>query len=444
MHAQPSPSGAPRRAFLKTLGASLIGAPFIARELFANPPSSRVRYASIGASGQAWTDLSAIARGKNVEVTAVCDVDTANMARAKRDFPKARFYQDWRELLDKEAAHIDCAGVCTPDHMHAPIGMSLMQLGKPIYCQKPLAHSLYEVRRLAELAKEQKLVSQMGIQCHSAGPYRLAVRLLREGIIGKISEVHSWNYKTWGDSGTLPNRNDRVPSSLAWDLWLGVRLKRPYIHDGYYHPGNWRKRLDFGTGTLGDMACHIFDPIFGGLGLAAPTHVRSEGEAPKATNWMPDAKVVYTFAPTAHTDASGLRLTWTDGQRTVADIVTQTLGTRKRPNEGSLLIGSKGAMLLPHVGLPVLLPEEQYREKYRERGLDHWQQFVDAVRGLDTTQADFAYSGPLTEAVLLGGVASRFPETTLTWDSAQLKFDHPAANTHTHREYRKGWEVNGL
>ena len=445
MRTQPTHPAAPRRAFLKTLGTAVLGTPFIARGLLANPPSSRVRYASFGASGQAWTDLAAIAASGNVEITAICDVDTALMARARKRFPKARFYQDWRELLDKEAANFDCAGVCTPDHMHAPISMGLMQLGKPIYCQKPLAHSLHEVRRMTALATEKKLVTQMGIQCHSTGPYRLAVRLLRQGIIGKVAEVHSWNYKSWGDRDATPRRSDTPPASLAWDLWLGVRTSRPYIGGGYYHPGNWRKRLDFGTGTLGDMACHIFDPVFSGLGLAAPTRVLSSGEPPSSGNWMPDARVRFHFAPTPFTGPAGLALTWTDGHREVDAIVGETLGKRQRPPEGSLLIGSEGAMLLPHVGLPVLLPEEQFKgQKHRERSLDHWKQFVDAVRGLDTTQADFAYSGPLTEAVLLGGIASRFPQTSLDWESAHLRFRLDAANAFIRHEYRKGWEIPGL
>jgi predicted dehydrogenase len=402
----------------------------------------------------AWADLTAIAAIPNVEIVAVCDVDASRMTEARRRFPKARFYQDWRKLLDAEAKNIDSVNVSTPDHSHAPIAVSAMQLGKHVYGQKPLAHNLYETRRMREIARERGVVTQMGIQIHAGAYYRAAVSLLRSGVIGKIKEVHSWSGKYWGDKGNLPAREDPVPPSLLWDVWLGGCAARPYIGGGYYHPGNWRKRLDFGTGTLGDMACHIFDPVFGALDLGSPVSVRSEGLPPNSVNWAPDAKVILTFDGTPFTAGKTLNLTWYDGGMSpsqeiialISEVGTDGKPKRRRPGEGSIFIGTDGVMLLEHINQARLYPREKFEGfKFpRERNNNHWGQFVEACRGNDKTLAGFDYAGPLTEAVLLGGVASRFPKTTLRWDSAVSKFDLKEANDFVRREYRKGWEVSGL
>jgi predicted dehydrogenase len=182
-------------------------------------------------------------------------------------------------MLEKERGGLDIACVGTPDHMHAPMAMSAMQLGLHVYVQKPLTHNIFEARRLTEMARKKKLVSQMGIQRHSSSEYRTAAQLVQSGAIGKVKEVHAWSNKKWGDPEPMPDRSDPVPETLDWDQWLGVAETRPYIAN-YYHPGNWRKRIDFGTATFGDMGCHIYDPIFEALQLKAPISVRSEGPVP--------------------------------------------------------------------------------------------------------------------------------------------------------------------
>ncbi len=232
-----------------------MASPFITHNLLAAPPSMRVRHASFGASGMAsGRDLTQIAKCDNVEIVAICDVDLNKMGEAKKQFPKARYYQDWRELLDKEEKNIDSVNVSTPDHMHAPIGVSAMQLGKNVYGQKPLAHDIYEVRRMTEIAHKKKVVTQMGIQIHSNAYYRIAVQLVQDGAIGKIKEGFIyWCNKSQGDMSARPDVSDPVPEGFDWNLWLGVCAELPFIGGEYYHPGNWRKRLDFGTGTLGDM-----------------------------------------------------------------------------------------------------------------------------------------------------------------------------------------------
>ena len=435
-----------RRSFLKQLGASAFVAPFITRGLIAAPPSGRLNHASFGASGMAGADLGAITKQPNVSLAAVADVDLGRAAALKKNHPDIRIYQDWRELLDKEK-ELDSVNVSTPDHMHAPIGMAALQLGRHVYGQKPLTHDIYETRQLTLVAREKKLVTQMGIQIHSAVEYRLAVRLIQDYAIGKVKEVHTWSSKKWGDTGAKPDRTDPVPENFNWDLWLGVCPDRPFIGGGWYHPGNWRKRLDFGTGTFGDMGCHIYDPVFKALALTAPLSVRSEGPAPNAHSWAVDAVIHYVFPGTPFSEGKLVKVTWYDGDQRPPAEVKALLGERKLPDQGSIFIGTKGVMVLPHVGRPVLLPEEQFKDFKAPdvKGDNHWGQFVEACRGNGKTSASFDYSGPLTESVLLGSVATRFPKTTLEWDAAKLKFTNVTdANQYVRRNYRKGWEVKGL
>lgn len=430
-----------RRSLLKLFGTSAASAPFVTSNLFAQETTKTVRHASFGAGGMAWSDLTQIAACKNVEIVAVCDVDLTHTVEAKNKFPNARIYQDWRELLDKEAKNIDSVNVSTPDHMHAPIGMRAMQLGKHVYGQKPLAHSLHEVRQMTELAHSAKVVTQMGIQVHSSAYYRIAAQLLKDRGVGKIKEVHSWSSKTWGDPSPRLGTTDPVPADFNWDMWLGVRAERPFIGGAYYHPENWRKRLDFGTGTLGDMGCHILDPVFEGLGLGSPVSVRSEGPAPNSWNWAINSKVVYTFDGTPMTEGKTLQVTWYDGASRPAPEIIALLEGKEFPVQGSIFIGTEGVVLLPHTGLPIMLPKEKFADYKlpKIKGLNHWEQFVEACRGNGETSANFAYAGPLTEAILLGGLASRFPNTTLAWNNKELKFDLADANRFVREDYRKGW-----
>jgi len=420
--------------------------PFVTRDLLAAPPSETLRHASFGAGGMAAADLGAITHSPGVKLVAVADVDLDNAAKMKKKFPDVKVYQDWREMLDQEK-DLDSVNVSTPDHMHAPMAMSALQLGRHVYCQKPLTHDIYETRQLTLAARKKRLVTQMGIQIHSGPEYRLAVRLIQDLAIGKVLEVHTWSNKKWGDMTPRPDRSDPVPASLNWDLWLGVAAARPYLGNGYYHPGNWRMRLDFGTGTFGDMGCHIYDPVFKALGLTAPLSVRSEGPAPNPWNWAIDAVIHYVFPGTPFTEGKTVKVTWYDGDQRPPREVQALLGEEKLPGQGSIFIGTKGLMLLPHIGQPQLLPVVQF-ESYpmpRITGDNHWTQFVDACRGKGRTLANFDYAGPLTEAVLLGSVATHFPKTTLAWDAAKLKFKNLAdANRLLRRRYRKGWEVKGL
>jgi predicted dehydrogenase len=439
---------ATRRRFLKQLGAAGVAMPMLARNLLSAPPSGRVRHASFGANGMAGGDLLAFAAHTDVDIVCVAEVDTARLDLIKQHLPdaKIRVYQDWRKMLDKEHKNLDSVNVGTPDHMHAPMAMSAMQLGLNAYVQKPLAHDIFEVRRLTETAREKGLVTQMGIQIHSAAYYRIAVKVVQAGAIGKIKEVHTWSCKKWGDLDPLPEKHDPVPSTLDWDLWLGVCAARPYIAD-YYHPGNWRKRLDFGTGTFGDMGCHIYDPVFDALALTAPISIRSEGPAPNRWNWSVNSVIRYVFPGTQFSEDKTVAVTWYDGDERPPKDVQALLGQHAMPDQGSIFIGTKGVMLLPHVELPVLFPVASFKDYKlpRDPGTSHNKQFIDAVLGRTKTSAPFDYSGPLTEAVLLGGVATRYPHTTLEWDAKALAFANSAEATAVlRRKYRQGWEVEGL
>jgi len=436
-----------RRSFLKTLGVAAVGAPLVTSCMMTRSRSQVLRHASFGAGGMAWADLTQIAKCPGVEIVAICDVDLTRTVEARKQFPQAKIYQDWRELLDREAKHIDSVNVSTPDHMHAPIGVSAMQLGKHVYGQKPLAHDLYEVRRMTEIARAHpRVVTQMGIQVHSTSPYRKAVRVIQDGVIGKIKEVHTWSNKTWGDTSSLPDKTDPVPAGFDWDLWLGVCAERPFIGDDYYHPENWRKRLDFGTGTFGDMGCHIFDPVFSALKLTAPLSIRSEGPAPNQWNWAIDAKIHYIFPGTAYTAGKTLPVTWYDGAQKPPAEIAEQLGVKRLSEQGSVFIGTEGVMTLPHVGRPQLYPVEKFHDYVQPDAgeANHWAQFVAACQGKGKTSASFAYAGPLTESVLLGGVSSHFPQTTLQWNAHKMQFDLAAANHLVRRTYRKGWSVKGL
>ena len=396
----------------------------------------------------AMADVSAISGHKAVDIVAACDVDSSNHAPFLKKFPNAKIYTGFRELLEKEK-DLQTVNVSTPDHMHAAIGMTALQRGVHVYGQKPLTHNLHECRRLSEVARSKKLVTQMGIQIHSSTEYRTAVMLVQSGAIGKIKEVHTWSSKKWGDNGKMPAVNEPPPATLDWDKWLGVAAERPFIGGGWYHPGNWRKRLDFGTGTFGDMGCHIYDPVFKALALTYPLSVKSSGAAPNEHSWATDANVEYLFPGTAYTAEKTVRVTWYDGdQRAPKEIQALALGDQKAlPDQGSIFLGTEGIMVLPHVGMPKLIGEQHTGLKFEKvAGDNHWHQFIEAALGnRKNGDANFDYAGPMTEAVLLGSVASRFPNERLDWDGAALKFTNVAkANDFVKRTYRTGWEIAGL
>jgi len=394
----------------------------------------------------AWSTLDGIASHPKVKLVCVAEVDLNRLNAIKIHYPDARIYQDWREMMRKERGQIDAACIGTPDHNHAPQAISSMRAGLPVYVQKPLAHDIHEIRTLMKMARSKNLPTQMGIQIHSWREYKTAVSLIHSGAIGKVKEVHTWSEKKWGDTAKLPTTADPVPDGFNWDLWLGVAAPRPFIKD-VYHPNNWRKRLDFGTATFGDMGCHILDPVFGALQLGSPLSVRSEGAAPNGESWAIDTLIRYVFPGTPFTAEKTVPVTWYDGDRVPPEEVRALLGSVPFPGQGSIFIGTKGQMLLPHVAMPVLLPAQDFSGYVMpefER-TDHYFEFAEAVLGNGKTSTPFDFSGPLTEAVLLGPLATHFPNTTLHWNGTKAKFSNSAeANQLVRRKYRAGWSVPGL
>ena len=440
-----NPSRMNRRSALARIAAAGLTVPAVLRA-HAAAPSETLYHASIGAGGMAASDIGSLTASKHLKLVAIADVDDRPAAELRKRFPGVKVYKDWRELLDKEK-HLDSLNVSIPDHMHGSVTMRALAMGKHVYTQKPLTQTIREARQLTLAASGKKqLVTQMGIQIHSHPVHRTVVQLVHDGSVGKVKEVYSWSGKHWGDRTPRPDRLDPIPQGLAWDLWLGVADKRPFVGGDYYHPANWRKRLDFGTGTFGDMGCHILDPVFGALALTAPTSVRSEGGAPNAHNWGLDSEVRYVFPGTRYTTET-VAVTWYDGDRRPPETVKELLGGRGFSDQGSVYVGTEGVLYSPYIGPPVLLPEEKFKGyKVPDAGkADHYLQFVESCRGNGKTSAPFAYAGPLTEMVLLGCLATRFPKTTLLWDGAALNVTNVVdANRFVRRTPRRGWEVEGL
>ncbi len=434
-----------RRVFLQT-SAALAAAPLLPSGLRAASPNGKLRTAHIGVGGMGGADLDSIASHPKVEVAALCDVDLARIQMAKAKHPNAKIFRDYRELLADLADSIDAVVVSTPDHTHAPAAMTALNYGKPVYCQKPLTHEVFEARQLRLAAEKRKVPTQMGIQVHSTAPYRRAVMMIQNGVIGKVSRVYAWSNKNWGyDGGSFPGEQ-KPPETLDWNLWIGTAAMRPFV-PSVYHPANWRKLVDFGTGTLGDMGVHIFDTPYAALELTSPTWVKTTCRAPTGIGHPEQNVVEYEFPGTKYTTDS-LVWTWYDGAFAPPKSETLRLPSNlKLPDQGSLFVGEEGYMLLPHVAEPQLFPDEKFRDYKRpevENG-NHYHQWVNACLGEGKTSASFSYAGPLTEALLLGVVANRFPETKLLWDADKLQITNLAeANRLLKRDDRKEFAVMGL
>lgn len=440
-----------RRRFLQQSAASLLSAPFVTSGMRAASPNGKLRHACFGASGMSWSDINSMSAHPNWELVAACDVDTRNFARLKEKFgPQVRCYQDWRELLTQEAGKIDSVNVSIPDHMHGSVGFNALTRGLHVYGQKPLTQNLHECRAVTEKARATGLMTQMGIQVSSDFTERFAVEMVHSGVIGKVKEVHTFSNKAWGDMTPLPDKADPIPDGFDWSKWLGVSEDRPFIA-GAYHPGNWRKRRDFGTGTLGDMGCHMFSGWFRALALTSPISVKSTGPAPiNKDNWATDGQVEYIFPGTQYCADKTVKVTWYDGKKMPPADVVALLGDTKWPGQGSLYIGTDGVLLHPHGGTPTLHPREKFKD-FRYPKLEprnHWKDFIDCCIAGDKNKkpsANFDYAGPLTEAVLLGCLASIFPNQVLEWNAEKMTFNNSEdATKFVKRSYRKGWEVAGF
>ena len=430
-----------RRRFLQQTAAFGAGLTLLGNTAGAAAANDRLQLASIGVGGMGGSDLGQFLSHPKIDIVALCDIDQHILAKAAERVPKAKIFTDWRELLEKMGDSIDAVNVATPDHTHAPASMSAINLGKHVYCQKPLTHDVHEARQLRLAAKKQGVVTQMGIQIHSHHVYRTAVKTIRDGAIGKVKEIHSWSNKKWGYSGSAPIPAE-VPKGVHWDQWIGTAPMRPFS-PGHYHRANWRKWVDFGCGTMGDMGIHILDPVASAVDLALPISIISYSPEPPQDSHGMDNKVEYTFAGTDLV-VPGFKLTWYDGSMSPD---SSEWPVSKLPGQGSMFVGEKGYMLLPHIGNPQLLPKEQFQDYQlpMQQGANHYHLWANACLGEGKTSASFDYAGPLTETLLLGVIANRFPTQRLDFDAQQLQITNfQDADKMIQHKYRSGWEVTGL
>jgi predicted dehydrogenase len=426
-----------RREFIKN-AAAFASITFLPSSVWAITKNGKLRTAHIGVGGMmGGADLESISSHSMVEVTALCDVDSNFLAAAHKLHPGAKIYKDYRKLFDEMGKSIDAVIVTTPDHTHAPASMLAMDLGKPVYCQKPLTHYVAEARAMRKLAEDKNIITQMGIQCHSSDEYRKAVLLIQSGIIGKVSCVRAWSPKNWGYNGPAPLGSDPVPETLDWNLWLGTSPERPY-KDKIYHPANWRKLLDYGCGTLGDMGVHIFDTPYTALQLNVPKTIKTVCRKPTGYGHPENNVVTYEFPGTQYTTEK-LKWVWYDGPGApLAHKDLKMPNSEKLPQQGAMFIGEKGNLLLPHWDYPKLIANGKYEKiEFPEiEKADHYHQFVDACLGKGTCSAPFSYGARLTESILLGVVANRFPKKKLHWDIEKAEFAESKANELLGSKYR--------
>jgi len=441
-----------RRSFLKQAAIGGVTAPLVMTSLAHGAASDRLNIAAVGVGGKGRGDIESTSVGQNV--VAICDVDERTLGDAEKKYPDAKVYTDWRKMLEQK--DIDAVTVSTPDHMHAPVAVSAIQLGKHVYVQKPLAHTVFEARQMRLLAKKYGVVTQMGNQGHSGKGYLTLVKLIQDGAVGKVKEAHAWSDRPiWPQGIERPADSDPVPEHLHWDLWLGVAKARPFVGPqpnskrgrGLYHPFNWRGWLDFGVGALGDMGCHIIDPVVWSLELGPPTRVWSDGPAPNSETYPDWGIIRFEFPQTKYTTGENVQMTWYDGGKLPSRNLAPLAENENLPKNGCMLIGEKGVLLCKHGGEPALLPEKDFGDYKLEtvEGDDHYMQWTNACKGTGAATSHFDYAGPLTETVLLGTIAIRFPEEKLNWDSKALKFkNNDAATRFVHHDYREGWKIDAL
>lgn len=449
-----------RRQFLRVASASAIAFPAFVRGQNLN---SKVQVAGVGVNGMGFGDVSNIASHEKARYVALCDVDLTRFDKAKEKAPDAAQFQDFREMFAKLGDQIDAVSVSTPDHMHALIAIEAMKRGKHVYCQKPLAHTVWESRQMRLWAAKTGVVTQMGNQIHSSVEYRLGTKLIQSGAIGKVKEVHSWISVT-GNERTRrlsPPPSGPVPDSLNWDLWLGCAPEREFAPDAY-HPFVWRDWQDFGGGALGDFGCHVLDPVFTALGLKAPISIVADNSGINEHVWPVNETVRWIFPGNELTAGQTLNVTWTDGGLRPDRKLAKMPPELDLPKGGSLFIGEKGNMVLAHVAGPRLYPADKFTGfAYPEVGKvpTHWHRWVDAIIEKGKTTDGFDYAGWLSETVQLGNVATRLaarptdplggqtvdPEkgaTVLNWDADKMKITNkPEAEVLLTKTYRKGWEV---
>jgi predicted dehydrogenase len=436
-----------RRHFLRTAAIAGVGFQVVPGHVLGlrgqTPPSGRLNIAGVGVGGQGGGVLGDL-KGENI--VALCDVDWAKAAGTFGAFPAAERFKDYRVMLAKRR-DIDAVMIATPDHMHAPIALAAMRAGKHVYVEKPMAHTIEEARVMTRVAKERGLVTQMGNNGHAGEGLRLTREWIQAGAIGLVREIHCWTDRPgsfWKQALPRPADTPPVPAALDWDLWLGAAPARPY-HPAY-HPFAWRGWFDFGTGALGDMAVHNLDPAFYALGLEAPLAAEAQ-TSPLAAESYPAWQII-TFEFAARGYRPALKAIWYDGGKRPPK--PAALGDEvDLADNGILFVGEKGTLVCGGwSGPPRLFPQAR-RNSFRPppktipRSIGHRAEWIQAckARRPEAAMAGFAYSGPFTEALLVGNLAVRLQQR-IEWDSVNLRAKNaPDADPLIHKSYRAGFGI---
>jgi predicted dehydrogenase len=464
-----------RRKFLKSaaaISAFTIVPRFVLGGKNYIPPSDTLYIAGVGVGGKGTSDLTGFANHPNAKIAFLCDVDDRMAVKSKENFPSAKYYKDFRILLEKESKNIDAVSVSTPDHTHYSITMAAMERKKHVYVQKPLTYSIFEARKLAEAAKKFQVVTQMGNQYASADHVRTVKEWVDAGLIGDVNKILAWtNRPVWPQGIPVPTGKHEVPTELDWDLWLGPAAYRDF--NPAYLPFNWRGWWDFGTGALGDMGCHIMDAAFRILPIDFPSEVECstttvwEGffKEAKYTESCPASSIIHLKFP--RKDGKGdIKLTWMDGgllpERPEELLPDEAVADW---NGGYIFEGTKGKLMGNYNVAPTLLPTSRMKEvtlpapsiaRIPKAEAGHYTQWVEACLkgyGKMTLSSPFEYAGPFTEAVLMGNLALRsyamlgpdgkgYPgRKKLLWNAKEMKITNfDEANQFVKRAYRNGWK----
>jgi predicted dehydrogenase len=478
-----------RRDFIKSSIALTAGFYIIPRHVLGGrgfiAPSDRLIVASIGVGGKGESDINEFFKSGKADIAFLCDVDDRQAAKSKERFPKAKFYKDYREMLDKEYKNFDAVSVSTPDHNHAVQAIAAMQLGKHVYVQKPLAHDIYEARILTEAAVKYKVVTQMGNQGASGDGVRQLMEWFNADVIGQVNDVYIWTDRpVWPQGIAWPKQNAPVPTGLDWNLWLGTAPQKDYVEN--IAPFNWRGWWDYGTGALGDMGCHLIEAPFKVLGLGYPTEaacsVSTYYTGPFNRGYFPESApaashVTLKFENKNRTEHTTLH--WMDGG------IQPERPEELEPNEkmgdggnGVIFVGTKGKMMCDTYGAnPRLLPLSRNNEvkipatiaRVAGGASGHYKQWVEAcIAGYNSKEAKnlsspFSIAGPLTETVIMGNLAIRSYDIRKSRLNEPAKFDYPGrgikllwdgenmriknfddANQFVKRTYREGWGLGNL
>lgn len=398
--------------------------------------NDKIAYACIGVGGKGQSDTRDASR--HGDVVAICDIDESRVDSAAKLYPNAKKFSDFRKMFDEMGKSIDAVTVSTPDHTHAAAALMAMRMGKHCFTQKPLTHSIYEARQMANVAKEMGVKTQMGNQGTAGNALREAAAVLQSGALGKVSEVHVWtNRPIWPQGIDRPKETPPVPSTVNWEAWLGPAAYRPY--SPAYHPFKWRGWWDFGTGALGDMACHTLNMPYMGLSLFDPTSVEAAHPGHNKETYPRSSKIVFEFP--ANDKRGPVTLTWYDGgEKPPAEL----LGDEKMPSSGALCVGEKGTLYSPgdYAGSYKLLGDVEKPEVDYVKSPGHFTEWAEAIKGGPEAMSNFpGYSGGLTETILLGNLAI-WANKKVEWDAKNMVATNaPEVAQIIKPEYRKGYTL---